>query len=110
MAVNGSWEKLGNWGVDLSNYVQVGDLANYVQTDDARLLTAVQVNHINNLLDSNGQISVSSIKDFDPSNYVLKSTVGDLNNLIYRSSENSTIVDELNVLADRLIWKPIENS
>ena len=67
MAVNGSWEKLGNWGVDLSNYVQVGDLANYVQNNDARLLTAVQVNHINNLLDSNGQISVSSIKDFDPS-------------------------------------------
>lgn len=110
MAVNGSWEKLGNWGVDLSNYVQVGDLANYVQNDDARLLTATQVNYINNLFDNNGQISVSSISDFDPSNYVLKTTVGNLSDLTNRSSANSTIVDELNVLADRLIWKPIENS
>lgn len=110
MAINGSWEKLGNWDVDLTNYVKVGDLANYVQTNDSRLLTNTQVNQINNLLDSNGQISVSNISDFDPSNYVLKSTVGDLENLLYRSSENSTIVDELNALADRLIWKPIENS
>ena len=109
MAINGAWEKLGNWSVDLTDYVKVGDLANYVQTDDPRLLTSTQVNQINNLLDSNGQISVSSISDFDPNNYVLKSTVGDLGDLLYRSSENSTIVDELNVLADRLIWKPIEN-
>lgn len=109
MSINGSWEKLGDWSVDLTDYVKVGDLANYVQTDDPRLLTSTQVNQINNLLDSNGQISVSSISDFDPSDYVLKSTVGDLDDLLYRSSENSTIVDELNVLADRLIWKPIEN-
>lgn len=123
MAINGVWEKIGNWQADLSNYVQ---------TNDPRLLTTTQVGHLNNLMDANGQISTSSIKDLlirsvdtnafvvtpagqlqlqetlDLSNYVLKSTVGDLNNLTYRSNNNSTIVDELNVLADCLRWKPIE--
>ncbi len=99
MAVNGSWEKLGDWGVDLSGYVQVGDLANYVQTNDSRLLTSTQSTYLDSLINNN----------FDPDNYVLKTTVGDLNNLIHRSSANSTIVDELNALADQLIWKPIEN-
>ena len=100
MAVNGSWEKLGDWSVDLSNYVQVGDLANYVQTNDSRLLTPTQSTYLNDLINNN----------FDPDNYVLKTTVGDLNNLTNRSSANSTIVDELNALADQLMWKPIENS
>ncbi len=134
MSINGAWEKIGNWAVDLSGYVQ---------TDDSRLLTPTQVSYINNLFDSNGQISVTSISDlsqaladaqyiksvdsnftvtaagqlqltsiptsvFDPSNYVLKTTVGDLSNLTNRSSANSTIVDELNVLSDALMWKPIE--
>ena len=123
MSVNGAWEKLGTWDVDLSNYVQ---------TNDPRLLTTVQVGYLNNLFDENGQISVNSISDLlirsvdtnaftvtaagqlqlketiDLSNYVLKSTVGDLNDLTYRSADNSTIVDELNALNERLIWKPIE--
>ena len=124
MAINGAWEKIGNWQADLSNYVQ---------TDDPRLLTTVQVGHLNNLMDANGQISTNSIKDLlirsvdtnafivtpagqlqlqetlDLNNYVLKSTVGDLSNLTYRSANNSTIVDELNVLADCLRWKPISS-
>ena len=123
MSINGAWEKLGTWDVDLNNYVQ---------TNDPRLLTTVQVGYLNNLFDQNGQISVNSISDLlirsvdtnaftvtaagqlqlketiDLSNYVLKSTVGDLNNLTYRSADNSTIVDELNALNERLIWKPIE--
>lgn len=109
MAVNGAWEKLGDWGVNLDNYVQVGDLANYVQTNDSRLLSTTQVSYINNLFDNNGNISIASVSDFDPSNYVLKTTVGDLANLTNRSSANSTIVDELNVLSDRLTWQSIEN-
>jgi len=40
---------------------------------------------------------------------VRKSVVGDLADLTNRSSANSTIVDELNALNDRLVWKPIEN-
>jgi hypothetical protein len=54
MSINGAWEKIGNWAVDLSGYVQ---------TDDSRLLTPTQVSYINNLFDSNGQISVTSISD-----------------------------------------------
>jgi hypothetical protein len=42
MSVNGAWEKLGTWDVDLSNYVQ---------TNDPRLLTTVQVGYLNNLFD-----------------------------------------------------------
>ena len=53
MAVNGSWEKLGDWSVDLSNYVQVGDLANYVQTNDSRLLTPTQSTYLNDLINKN---------------------------------------------------------
>ena len=123
MAINGAWEKIGKWSVDLTGYVQ---------TNDPRLLTTTQVGYLNNLFDNNGQISINSISDLpiksvdsnsftvtaagqlqlnaplDLSNYVLKTTVGDLSNLTHRSSANSTIVDELNALADRLIWKPIE--
>lgn len=123
MSVNGTWEKLGTWDVNLNNYVQ---------TDDPRLLTTTQVGYLNNLFDQNGQISVNSISDLlirsvdsnafvvtaagqlqlkdtiDLSNYVLKSTVGDLSDLTYRSANDSTIVDELNALNERLIWKPIE--
>ena len=54
-----------------------------------------------------GQLQLQETLDLN--NYVLKSTVGDLNNLTYRSSNNSTIVDELNVLADCLRWKPISS-
>ena len=140
LAVNGAWEKIGDWGVDLSDYVK---------TDDPRLLTQAQVGNINNLFNADGTIPAAKIGDLNEAiaatqyiksvdsnvfnvtaagqleliglpasvinpllnDYVLSSTVGDLNDLFAREDRtgDTTIVEEINYLADRLTWKPIEN-
>ena len=51
-------------------------------------------------------------KDSDTSQYVLKTTylteVGDINLLANRVSDNSTLVDEINAINERLTWSEIE--
>ena len=140
LAVNGAWEKIGDWETDLSDYVK---------TDDPRLLTQAQVGNINNLFNADGTIPAAKIGDLNEAiaatqyiksvdsnvfnvtaagqleliglpasvinpllnDYVLSSTVGDLNDLFAREDRtgDTTIVEEINYLADRLTWKPIEN-
>lgn len=140
LAINGAWEKIGDWEVDLSDYVK---------TDDPRLLTQAQVGNINNLFNADGTIPAAKVGDLNDAiaatqyiksvdsnvfnvtaagqleliglpasvinpllnDYVLSSTVGDLNDLFAREDRtgDTTIVDEINYLADRLTWKPIEN-
>ena len=136
MAINNAWEKLGSWAVDLSNYVQTDDSRLLTTTQvgyinnlfdqngqisvasisdlntalaNAQFIKSVDTNVFN--VTSAGQLQLINIPTsvLDLSDYVLKSVVGDLTDLTNRSSANSTIVDELNALNDRLVWKPIEN-
>lgn len=136
MAINNAWEKLGSWAVDLSNYVQTDDSRLLTTTQvgyinnlfdqngqisvasisdlnaalaNAQLIKSVDTNVFN--VTAAGQLQLIDIPTsvLDLSDYVLKSVVGDLADLTNRSSADSTIVDELNVLNDRLVWKPIEN-
>ena len=136
MAINNAWEKLGSWAVDLSNYVQTDDSRLLTTTQvgyinnlfdqngqisvasisdlnaalaNAQLIKSVDTNVFN--VTAAGQLQLIDIPTsvLDLSDYVLKSVVGDLADLTNRSSTNSTIVDELNTLNDRLVWKPIEN-
>lgn len=136
MAINNAWEKLGSWAVDLSNYVQTDDSRLLTTTQvgyinnlfdqngqisvasisdlnaalaNAQLIKSVDTNVFN--VTAAGQLQLIDIPTsvLDLSDYVLKSVVGDLADLTNRSSANSTIVDELNALNDRLVWKPIEN-
>lgn len=136
MAINNAWEKLGSWAVDLSNYVQTDDSRLLTTTQvgyinnlfdqngqisvasisdlntalaNAQLIKSVDTNVFN--VTSAGQLQLINIPTsvLDLSDYVRKSVVGDLADLTNRSSANSTIVDELNALNDRLVWKPIEN-
>ena len=140
LAVNGAWEKIGDWEANLSDYVK---------TDDPRLLTQAQVGNINNLFNADGTIPAAKIGNLNEAiaatqyiksvdsnvfnvtaagqleliglptsvinpllnDYVLSSTVGDLNDLFAREDRtgDTTIVEEINYLADRLTWKPIEN-
>ena len=136
MAINNAWEKLGSWAVDLSNYVQTDDPRLLTTTQvgyinnlfdqngqisvasisdlntalvNAQLIKSVDTNVFN--VTAAGQLQLIDIPTsvLDLSDYVRKSVVGDLADLTNRSSANSTIVDELNALNDRLVWKPIEN-
>lgn len=136
MAINNAWEKLGSWAVDLSNYVQTDDPRLLTTTQvgyinnlfdqngqisvasisdlntalaNAQLIKSVDTNVFN--VTAAGQLQLIDIPTsvLDLSDYVLKSVVGDLADLTNRSSADSTIVDELNALNDRLVWKPIEN-
>lgn len=136
MAINNAWEKLGSWAVDLSNYVQTDDSRLLTTTQvgyinnlfdqngqisvasisdlntalaNAQLIKSVDTNVFN--VTAAGQLQLIDIPTsvLDLSDYVLKSVVGDLADLTNRSSADSTIVDELNALNDRLVWKPIEN-
>lgn len=136
MAINNAWEKLGSWAVDLSNYVQTDDSRLLTTTQvgyinnlfdqngqisvasisdlnaalaNAQLIKSVDTNVFN--VTAAGQLQLIDIPTsvLDLSDYVRKSVVGDLTDLTNRSSANSTIVDELNALNDRLVWKPIEN-
>lgn len=136
MAINNAWEKLGSWAVDLSNYVQTDDPRLLTTTQvgyinnlfdqngqisvasisdlnaalaNAQLIKSVDTNVFN--VTAAGQLQLIDIPTsvLDLSDYVRKSVVGDLADLTNRSSADSTIIDELNALNDRLVWKPIEN-
>lgn len=91
MLVNGNYEKVGNFGPDLSNYVTLTTF----NTDIGNLQTS-----INNLR-----------SNFD--NYVLISTyeneIGDINALRTKAEDNDiTVVEELVELHDRLIWHELK--
>ena len=88
-------------------------------------ITKLQTNvgNINDVLydstDEHGQVVPGLItkvdnlyKESDTSQYVLKTTylteVGDINLLANRVSNNSTLVDEINAINERLTWSEIE--
>ena len=107
------------------------EIAAWIQShpDDASAMndsiTKLQTNvgNINDVLydstDEHGQVVPGLItkvenlyKESDTSQYVLKTTylteVGDINLLANRVSTNSTLVDEINAINERLTWSEIE--
>ena len=107
------------------------EIAAWIQShpDDASAMndsiTKLQTNvgNINDVLydstDEHGQVVPGLItkvenlyKEGDTSQYVLKTTylteVGDINLLANRVSNNSTLVDEINAINERLTWSEIE--
>ncbi len=135
--VSGSLEKIGDWGVDLSNYVQTNDsrLLTSAQQDkldaitldanDNLVITASQVSDLASALnnagliksveagvfnvDNNGELTLVGLPQALISNFVTRSEVGNLSNLNNRVSANSTIVDEINSIKDSIIWNTITN-
>lgn len=121
------------------------DLSNYIQAGDIRLLTEEQRNKLNNLVfDENGQVAISGtvsatnvqglddfitqhqyIKSVDTSvfnvtnngklelksDYITTDTfynvVGDINALLNPVSNNSTIINEINTIKESVIWQDI---
>ena len=107
MLVNHELEKMGEWGTNFSGTIDASHVTNLTQAiQNNQFIKSVNSNSFT--VDANGQLNFTA--NLDLSNYVLKSTVGDLNDLLDRASANSTLVDEINLINDKLKWKPIENT
>jgi len=95
MVINGSLEKVGQFGTDLSNYVTVTNL-------NTALANKVDTTTFNNTINGLSDTYVTKAK--------FNSTVGNLssltsyNNLDYNSA---SISDTLIDIYDRLIWQQI---
>lgn len=140
--INGAAEKIGDWGVDLSNYVQTDDNRLLSENDKKKLeslgldnqdratIQAAQVGGLAEAIQANqliksvqpgtfdvtpeGQLQLVSVPSIDLSGYVQKTVyydeVGDLASLTNRVSENSSLVDEINVIKTSIRWQDIINS
>ena len=94
MVVNGNLEKIGDASANL-------DLTGYVTTAD--LATALN--------DYTTQSSLSSTLGNYVTTTVFNSSVGNLQDLVHASgNSNSTIVEEINDINDRLQWQTIVNN
>lgn len=134
-------EKIGNFNVNLDNYIQDDD--NRLLTEEqkkkldsigldendnaiiqtsqvADLINVIQSNSYINSVDvgtfevNEGKLSLVSVPGIDLSGYVqttvFEQTVGDLNNLTDRANSNSTIVDEINLIKESIVWKELSSS
>lgn len=97
--IAGKLERLGTFGnVNLSDYVTntvfqttIGNLQN-------------NLNNINNTLIPGLDTRLSTVEN----NYITKTEIGDLQNLLYSSNNASqTLVEEVNIINDRLTWQEI---
>lgn len=101
IVIGGRIEKIGNTSVDLS---ELNELSTRVDNLD-KLINGVPA--------SEGQAAVKGLLDVIDLNeeYVTKktfeNTVGDLSLLSHRAFAGSSLVDEINVLTDRLTWQEI---
>lgn len=108
MLINGSLERLGDWGVNLDGYATIADLE-AVQDSVDLLNQNVSQNYltkndftakVGDLSKLDGQNTENSVTLVDKIN-LLSNSIGDLNNLANHSAENPTnIVKEINSLYD----------
>ena len=103
MVINNTLERLGTFGqVNLNNYVTVSTFNSAIDSLHSVLYdtTDIQAGTL-----TPGLISrVSYIEE----NYVTQAQIGDLNNLIL-SGNNSTLVEEVNSLGERLKWHDLSS-
>ena len=103
MIINGQLELLGSFGeVNLNDYVTVP-----VFNTEIELLNNILQDTIDDQTEETSLGLISRVSNIEI-NYVTKADIGDLNNLIH-STENSTLVDEVNNLSDRLRWHELQN-
>ena len=104
MIINNKLEKLGSFGqVNLNNYVQVPTFNTAISSLNNILQDTIDDNTGKEIP---GLISrVSTIE----ASYITQADIGDLS-LLFHSTENSTLVDEVNTLGERLRWHELQNN
>ena len=115
MLVNGSLEKIGSMSVDLSDYVQVGDLSSYIQQEitgkaDAADLTALdtRVGTLETKV-SNLENTLSNLDNDYVTQTQFSSVVGDMSSLMSYNElgSDASISDTLIDIYERLMWVDI---
>ena len=126
MLVNGSLERLGSWGVDLSGYATTENLQ-AVSNSVLELKNNLESNYITNTKFNSVVGDITSLTNYDAENpttvikelnklYTLLGSssapsvdkVGDLTKLVtYEEGKETTVVDELNNIYQHLVWQPI---
>ena len=121
MIVNGQLEKLGSWGVDLSNYVTFNDLSsalnNYITSSDlsSTLNDYVTSSDLSSTLNdyvtsSDLQTEIEDLANIYVTQTEFENTVGDLESLAAKlEKENFSIASGLDELYDMLTWSDIED-
>ena len=104
MIINNKLEKLGSFGqVNLNNYVQIPTFNTAISSLNNILQDTIDDNTGKEIP---GLISrVSTIE----ANYITQADIGNLS-LLFHSTENSTLVDEVNTLGERLRWHELQNN
>ena len=108
MVVNGELEKLGSWGVDLSNYVTTSQL----NTTVANLVTNSQLNTTlgDYVTSTQMETAIGELSDLYVTKTEFNTTVGDLASLASKlEKENFSIAGGLDELYDRLTWSDIQD-
>lgn len=107
MVVGGKVEKVGSWGVNLSDYVTnnqlTNALSNHVTTTQFNTtvgtLTAETISAVEDKADQNAK-DIVTLFTFD-------SKVGNLDSLIVNDASYTTLVEQVNDLTMRLTWEDI---
>lgn len=103
MVINNHLERLGTFGqVDLNNYVKVTTFNTAINSLNSIL---------NDTIDDNTGDTIPGLVSrvaYIETNYINKNQIGDLNSLIL-STGNTTLVEEVNSLNERMKWQELEN-
>ena len=127
--VEGNLEKIGNWEVELSNYVRTDDPrieAIQLDSNDNLVITAAQVSDLQNIITQsqiiesvapgvfnivNKELQLVGIPANLLNDYVTQvefnAKVGDLNLMQDRVSASSSLVDEINTIKSSLTWQEV---
>lgn len=89
---------------------QVGGLSEAI--NNGQLIKSVQSGTFN--VTEEGELQLSSVPSIDLTDYVQKTVynaeIGDLSELLNRTSENSSLVEEINSIKRTLIWQELSGS
>ena len=103
MVINNRLERLGTFGqVNLDNYVQVPTFNTAINSLNAILQDSTDANTGETIPGLVSRVSTIEL------NYVTKADIGDLGSL-HLSDGNTTLVEEVNSLGDRLRWHELQN-
>ena len=108
-------KKLNSIGLDENDQAiiqasQVGGLSEAI--NNSQLIKSVQPGTFN--VTEEGELQLSSVPSIDLTNYVQKTVynaeIGDLSSLLNRTSESSSLVEEINSIKRTLIWQELSGS
>lgn len=108
-------KKLDSIGLDENDQAiiqasQVGGLSEAI--NNGQLIKSVQSGTFN--VTEEGELQLSSVPSIDLTDYVQKTVynaeIGDLSALLNRTSENSSLVEEINSIKRTLIWQELSGS